>query len=295
MPQSRVSRAMKAIQAAVPSLRAMVAVGVSIVVMMMAVSVPVGAAAHGHRGPRLHGLTRRSNTLASTASPLVDLHGPVRSSVHPYAIWWGPQGGFPTDVVTAMTSFFGGLQGSDYLAVADQYLRGAHASLSPVVNLFDPSPPSRSSSQASIAAEVAKMSRKRPDPAGIYFVFTSTASRGGSYCAWHAAARVGTRTTAFAYMPNITGVANCDPGDRYGANSYSEGARALVNVTAHELMEAITDPQPTPGTSAWLDRGGEEIGDKCAWLFTGPVHLANGSTWQLQEEWSNAVSGCAQG
>ena len=33
---------------------------------------------------------------------------------------------------------------------------------------------------------------------------------------------------------------------------------------------------------------------KCAFQFQRCVILANGGSWQLQEEWSNAVSGCVQ-
>ena len=62
-------------------------------------------------------------------------------------------------------------------------------------------------------------------------------------------------------------------------------------MTAHELSETITDPSGT----AWYDRSGAEIGDKCAWIFNGAVTLDNGSEWQLQEEWSHAVTGCVQG
>jgi hypothetical protein len=72
--------------------------------------------------------------------------------------------------------------------------------------------------------------------------------------------------------------------------SDSEGLRSLANVSAHEYMEAITDPS----ISAWYDSSGSEIGDKCAWQFKSAVTLPGGSTWQLQEEWSNNTSGCVQ-
>jgi hypothetical protein len=45
---------------------------------------------------------------------------------------------------------------------------------------------------------------------------------------------------------------------------------------------------------AWIDSSKAEIGDKCAWQFGAPVTLGH-TQWQLQEEWSNAISGCAQG
>ena len=90
-------------------------------------------------------------------------------------------------------------------------------------------------------------------------------------------------------MPNTTGVAGCDPGNLYNCNGYSQGTRSIANVTSHEYMEAITDAN----ASAWYDSGGSEIGDKCAWQFSSCVNLSTGN-WQLQKEWSNAITGCAQ-
>ena len=185
------------------------------------------APAVSHRGPALHGLARLKNGSApaprsSASSNLVDQLGPILPTVHPYAIWWGPKAAFPPDASAAMTSFFGGLSGSAYLAIANQYLRGASASVAKLTNIDDPSTPTKSESQASIAAEVAKVVARHPDPAGIYFVFTSTPSHGGSYCAWHASTLISGRPIAYAYMPNVSGVRNCDPGDRFGANTLSE-------------------------------------------------------------------------
>jgi hypothetical protein len=49
-----------------------------------------------------------------------------------------------------------------------------------------------------------------------------------------------------------------------------------------------------PQLNAWYDSSGNEIGDKYAWIFSSAVTLTNSTTWQLQEEWSNAINGCAQ-
>ena len=80
----------------------------------------------------------------------------------------------------------------------------------------------------------------------------------------------------------------------------------LVVTIGAPAADFVSRRQPFPGVptliaglerrqAADLHRQGSEIGDKCAWLFTGPVTLSNGSVWQLQEEWSNAVTGCVQG
>jgi hypothetical protein len=157
----------------------------------------------------------------------------------------------------------------------------------------DLSSPPRRVSPSTLGSEVAKEYGTKLDPSGIYFVYTSNFPSGGNFCAWHSLASVNGQKIAVAYMPNTSGVSGCDPGNPYKLSG-SEGLRSLANVTSHEFMEAITDPLPASGTYGWIDSAGSEIGDKCAWQFGSAVRLNNGTAWQLQEEWSNAVSGCVQ-
>jgi hypothetical protein len=90
-------------------------------------------------------------------------------------------------------------------------------------------------------------------------------------------------------MPNTTGVSGCnDP--VLSCNSYSQTTQGIANVLSHEFSETLTDPQG----SAWYDSSGQEIGDKCAWQFQSCVNLPNGTSWQLQTEWSNLKSACIQ-
>jgi hypothetical protein len=118
---------------------------------------------------------------------------------------------------------------------------------------------------------------------------TSNFPRHVNFCAWHGSGTCNGTTIQVSYQPNTTGIAGCDPGNLYNCNSYSQGTRSLANVASHEFMEAITDPN----LNAWYDSSGSEIGDKCAWTFSSCVSLTGGN-WQLQQEWSNAVSGCVQ-
>jgi hypothetical protein len=186
-----------------------------------------------------------------------------------------------------MAAFFGGLNGSAYANTASQYMRQHPLSITLSGTKSDPSNPPKRVNTGTLGAEVARQFAT-VDPLGIYFVFTSNFPSGGNFCAWQGATSVGGTPIAVAYMPNTTNVAGCNPQNLYGLSG-SEGLRSLANVTAHEFMEAITDPL----ISAWYDSSGSEIGDKCAWKFAAPVSLG-GSSWQLQEEWSNAVSGCVQ-
>ena len=247
------------------------------------------------RVPAVHATRRQGASHPISASPLIDHGGKVMATVHPYAIWWGPTASFPADAVSGTTAFFNGLDGSRYLRLATEYLRGANPTVTPVTNLVDGTAPPRSVSAATLGAEVAKITHQTPDPLGIYFVFTTNFPTGAAFCAWHAATSIGVQRIAVAYMPNVAAATGCDPGDVVHANSRSAGTRSLVNVTAHELLEAITDTDPSTRTIAWIDAAGEEIADKCAWQFSAPVSLANGTRWQLQKEWSNASGRCEQG
>ena len=70
------------------------------------------------------------------------------------------------------------------------------------------------------------------------------------------------------------------------AGGQSAGLAALANVTSHELSETITDPR----NGGWYDSSGAENGDKCAWTFNGTETFANGSSWKVQGNWSNAAN-----
>ena len=243
-------------------------------------------AAVGH--VHVHGAHGASHGGGGTTTNLVDHGGTVLSASHLYTIWWGPSSAWPSDVQGGMATFFAGLNGSTYLKTALQYLRGAPLSATAGSVATDSSTPPAKVSTSTLGAEVAKLF-PTVDPSGIYVVFTSNFPKGGGFCAWHGNTSVNGTAVSVAYMPNSTGVTGCDPGNLFGVAG-SEGLRSLADSTAHEVMESITDPQ----INAWYDKSGSEIGDKCVWQYAAPVTLHNNSVWQLQEEWSNAVSGCVQ-
>jgi hypothetical protein len=224
---------------------------------------------------------------------LIDHGGPVLAADSTYAIWWGATTAWPSDTQSSIDALFNGFNGTSFLGVANQYMRGGTATSSFVGNFFDSSsPPSRSPSNTTLANEVCAVLNTNgvtPSSNAIYFIYTSNFPSRVNFCAFHTSGTCNGVTIQFAYMPNTTGVAGCDPGNQLTCNSLSQGTRSLANVTSHEYMEAITDPD----LNAWFDQSGQEIGDKCAWQFQSCVTLTNGS-WQLQEEWSNATSGCVQ-
>ena len=244
--------------------------------------------------------TRAQKGASRTApAPLVYGGGKLLTSSTTYAIWWGPSSGFPADARTGIETLLSGFNKSGYLAIANQYMpQQAVATSQFVTSLFDTSaPPSHSPSVGTIVNEVASVLARAgltPDPNAVYLVYTSNFPH-VSFCAWHAAGTIASTTVQVGYLPNTAGVAGCDPGNLSPpANSFSEGTRSLADSTAHEFMESVTDPVPVTG---WADKNGQEIGDKCNFVYstTGPIVLGNHSKWQIQEEWSNAAGGCVPG
>ena len=253
--------------------------------------------AEASAGPRHRSAmpTRRSGPAHWSSEDLEDLGGAVIPDSTVYAIWWGQASRFPADAMSGMDTFLSGLDGSRHLAVADQYSRQAGATRARFVgHLMETSPsPTHSPSTEEIVAKVCQVldeARQVPSPTALYLVFTDGFPEQSNFCAWHDGGKCPDgRRIRVAYLPNMAKAPQCDAGDLFHCNTFSAPTRALANVTAHEVLEMITDPDG----DGWLDRSGEEIADKCAWRFGSCVTL--GSTrWQVQKEWSNADHACVQ-
>lgn len=222
---------------------------------------------------------------SGTSSALMTNHGgTVLTASKTEAIFWGAWSS-GDEHVTGMDSLFSGWSGSTIARASTEY-SGTNgqvtANSSYLGHTFDPSsPPRKALSTRSAVAEACKITNDSPDPAAVYFIYTSTGAGHVNYCAWHSWGTCSNgNPIQVAYMPNIDGIAGCDPGDTSGL--HSEGVAALANVTSHELSEAVTDPRG----ATWYDSSGAEIGDKCAWAFNGLVTVGS-SKWLLQGEWSN--------
>ena len=116
---------------------------------------------------------------------------------------------------------------------------------------------------------------------------------GTQYCAYHSSTSSSYGNIAYTNLPYIT-----DAGASCGANFNGLGANAGITIVeGHELAETMSDQFPSSG---WLDSGGSENGDKCAWISSGQgasanVTMPNGQTYPVQSLWSNAFNGGAGG
>jgi hypothetical protein len=123
----------------------------------------------------------------------------------------------------------------------------------------------------------------------------------GGFCAYHNTATFGPNDIPLIYgavMDTFTGP--CDMG--CGANA--TGLQTATEVTSHELVESVTDPNVGFVTgaayafpSAWADNGTNcgELADICESGGPGDAITVSGRTWTVQEIWSNRQRQCTSG
>jgi hypothetical protein len=258
-----------------------------------------------HGAPEPHVLLKKGEAggpLGGGQSPQLSYHqGPVLPHASIYSIFWGSEWSnatFAGDKISGMNRFFNGFSGSQYAHTTNEYYdsTGSITALSTYqgssVDLTVA--PARAPKVSALVAEVCKLTNNSPDSNGVYFVYTSTKAGNVNYCAWHSWGNCpnGAKVQV-AYMPNLDGVAGCDTQDNASGNS--QGLAAIANVTAHELVEAITDPRG----NAWFDNSGQENADKCAWSFpsanNGLSTFSDGSRWKIQMTWSNSAYSTSSG
>ena len=106
-------------------------------------------------------------------------------------------------------------------------------------------------------------------------------------CAYHSAAditaRSGTRHLRYAVMPDFGAGSGCD----YGCGVDGVTFNNYTTATTHELVEAVTDPDPRNG---WDDPNFDEIGDICN--QEQQTVVAGGATYVVSRQWSNSANAC---
>jgi hypothetical protein len=242
----------------------------------------------------------------------------VETAPKVYLVLWGSQwnGNDPSGEESTLASFFGKAGGSSWLASVTQYCQGvasgtvfcngagtaagggvsfdANASVWYDSASAAPSAPS----QSQLAAEAVRAAAHFGNTASgsnnttQYVVATATGNNasgfGTQYCAWHSSTSSSYGNIAYTNLPYIT-----DAGGSCGANFNGLGPKAGITIVeGHEMAETITDQYPNGG---WLDRNGEENGDKCAWIQSGQgasatVSMGSG-TYPVQSLWSNSFNG----
>jgi hypothetical protein len=232
-----------------------------------------------------------------------------------YLVFWGSQwtGNDPSGEAGILENFYRGVGGSSWLNSVTQYCQGVASG-----TYFCPSGSQFAGNQSGIFAgywyDNASAAPNSPTQSALaneainaaqhfgntnsaanatvqYVIATSTGNNsggfGGRYCAWHSSTSSAYGNIAYTNMPYIT-----DAGASCGANFNGLGPTAGITIVGgHEMAETITDQFPNGG---WLDSGGAENGDKCAWISSGQgasadVTLSTG-TFAVQSLWSNAFN-----
>jgi hypothetical protein len=240
----------------------------------------------------------------------------VETAPKVYLVLWGSQwaGNDPSGEAAIVQHFLTDVGGSNWLNSVTQYCQGVasgtvfcngagtpagnpsgiYAGTFPDSGSAAPSHPT----QSQLAAEAVKAAGHFGNTSSVanstvqYVIATAhnnnASGFGTQYCAWHSSTSSSSGSIAYTNLPYLT-----DAGASCGANFNGLGPNAGITIVeGHELAETISDQFPNGG---WLDRNGEENGDKCAWLSSGPgasasVSMKNGSSYPVQSLWSNVFN-----
>ncbi len=237
----------------------------------------------------------RPLTSLSHAAPavitgaLINHGGPVQTAPRVFVDYWG-WASDPSGEQAYLNRFLSSVGGTFWLGTVNQYGAGSPGGLL-AGTWSDPAAIPTTPTDAQIQAEAATAANHFGTGTSVNVEIVvatptghSTAGFGSQYCAYHGpiASLPNVTYTDLPYLTDAGG--NCGMGKVNGGNGRLDGVSI---VEGHELAESITDPL----VNAWLDSGGNEIGDKCAWSGLGNLNL-HGNSFAMQPLWSNAANGC---
>ena len=251
---------------------------------------------------------QRGNGITYHGGPLLGVVG--GNPVTAYYIWYGNWSG--NTAVTILTDFIQNIAPSPYFNINTTYYNGSNVHVSNSVTFGGSTNTNTSVYGTSLTdAEIqsivrdALVSGRLPyDTSGIYFVLTSadvTASSGfcTQYCGWHTYGTINGFNIKYSFVGNPDRCPSACEAQTTGPNG-NAGADGMASIIAHELEEAVTDPN----LNAWYDNRGAENADKCAWTFGSLSTAGNGSKYNMtlgsrnyliQQNWVNASGGfCAK-
>jgi hypothetical protein len=216
------------------------------------------------RGPIHETFDRKGNAGPPAASTSISYHGgPVMlGTTKMYYIWYGNWS--TNSATTILTDFAKTIGGSPWFNINTTYT----SSLGRVSNsvAYGGSTSTTQSnykygtslSDAQIASIVADAiaAGMTKDPNGVYFVLTSadvTASSGfcTQYCGWHTYGTLAGSNIKYSFVGNPDRCPTSCAAQTTSPNG-NAGADGMASIIAHELSEAVTDPN----LNAWYDKRG---------------------------------------
>jgi hypothetical protein len=240
---------------------------------------------HGHNGFAL-------TTGGTAATTKISYHnGPLMRTPVAYIIWYGnwnqANGSDNAAGQQIVRDFLTNVGGSPYFLINTSYSAGAYNITGQVIKGSETTvayPNGSSLGDATIQTIVnnAITSGSLPyDANGVYFVLTSSdvAETSGfctNYCGWHTAGTPSAGHIRYSFVGNAKRcLSACAAQGTVSPNS-NPGVDGMISVIAHELEEAVTDPDPRSG---WVDIQGAENADKCAWTFGHYQYQTGNGSW----------------
>ena len=237
--------------------------------------------------------------------------GPVMlGTTNVYVIWYGNWSN--NTATTIIPDLFNSIGGSPYFNINTTYYSQVGTTKSFVSNsvsykgsINDNYSQGAALSDAAIKTVVSSAisSGSLPkDPNAVYFVLTSkdvnaTSGFCTQYCGWHTHGTISGTDIKYSFVGNPDRCPSSCAAQTVSPNG-NAGADGMASIIAHELEEAVTDPD----LNAWYDRRGYENADKCAWTFGsqypsggGVANMRLGTRdYLIQRNWVNASGGyCA--
>ncbi|WP_062537684.1 hypothetical protein [Mizugakiibacter sediminis] len=268
--------------------------------------VPTGK---GYGVPFAHPSSFAKPTGGASSNGISYHGGPVMlGTTNVYYIWYGNwSGNTATSILTNLAQSIGG---SPYYNINTTYYDGSNRHVSNAVAYIKSTNDNYSHGTALADADIQAIvssaigSGALPkDTNAVYFVLTSadvneTSGFCTQYCGWHTHGSILGSDIKYAFVGNPDRCPSSCAAQTTGPNG-NAGADGMASIIAHELEEAVTDPD----LNAWYDRRGQENADKCAWTFGTTYTVANGSKanmnlggmdYLIQQNWVNAGGGyCA--
>jgi hypothetical protein len=233
----------------------------------------------------------------------------ILGTTRAYYIWYGNWSG--NTATTTLENFAGSIGGSPYFNINTTYYDGSDIHVSNSVSFAGSTNDSYSQGTAlsdaavqSVVASAINSSRLPKDTNAVYFVLTSadvneTSGFCTQYCGWHTRGTIAGSDIKYSFVGNPDRCPNACEWQTTKSPNNNPGADGMASIIAHELEEAVTDPD----LNAWYDRRGQENADKCAWTFGTTSTAPNGSLYNMtlggnkyliQRNWVNASGGyCA--
>lgn len=251
-----------------------------------------------------------SKARPGTCSNGICYHGGplILGTTNAYYIWYGNwTGNSATNILPTFASTLGG---SSYYNINTTYYNGSNTKVSNSVSLLNQANDNYSLGTALSDANIKTIvtnsinSGALPkDANAVYFVLTSadvneTSGFCTQYCGWHTHGTINGSDIKYAFVGNPDRCPSACEWQTTSPNG-NAGADGMTSIIAHELEEAVTDPD----LNAWYDKRGQENADKCAWTFGATYTTSNGATanmnlngidYLIQQNWVNTSGGyCA--